>query len=458
MQRDDNFTRSVMEEVSSYLSESGERELPPAVVEKAKHHVLDTLAAIVSGSVLRPGQLAKKFVRTQAGVNEAQVTGTRTVTSAINAAFAHGIMAHADETDDSHPTSNTHPGCGIVPAALAMSEREQASGTDFLRSVVTGYDIGCRIIRALGVDNVHRRHLSTHTIGNNFGAAAAAAAVARLGTRQVRHVLSYASHQASGVNYWARDTEHVEKAFVFGGMPARNGVTGTILVQSGFTGVDDAFSGDDNFLEAFSPNPKPLLLTEGLGNRFEIIATNIKRFPVGSPIQAAVDAILLLIKKHGIKAGDVQSIVARLPEYGLKVVNNRDMPDVNLQYILSVALLDERLTFEAAHAYDRMNDPAVLDVKRLVRLVSDPELTAAKITRQAIVEIDTKDGASLREHVVSVRGTAENPMTRGEVEEKCRDLLVPVLGESRALELIKTIWNLEKVENMRELRPLLSNP
>ncbi|MFH0847381.1 MAG: MmgE/PrpD family protein [Chloroflexota bacterium] len=448
--------KSVIEAVSTYIVRSGDAELPAAVVEKAKHHILDTLAAIVTGSKLKPGRFAKKYARSQAGVKEAQVIGSRTVTSAINAALANGIMAHADETDDSHPKSNTHPGCGIVPTALAMSERGETDGMSFLRGVVAGYDIGCRMTQTLGVDDLHRMHRSTHTIGNTFGAAAAAASVARLNAHQVRYVLSYTAQQASGVNYWARDAEHIEKAFVFGGLPARNGVTSAILVESGFTGVEDAFSGEDNFFEAFSPSPKPQLLTEGLGSRYEIIFTNIKRFPVGSPIQAALDALLLLIKKHGIKAGDVKTITVRLPAYGARVVDNRDMPDISLQYILAVTLLDGSLTFETAHSYKRMRDPAVLGIEKLITLVDDPELTAAKIMRQGIVEITTQDGAMFKEHVVSVRGTAENPMTREEVEEKSLDLMTPVLGKDRAMGLIQRIWHLEQVKNIRELRSLLS--
>ncbi len=458
MERNNSSTSNVIEEVSSYISKSGEAVLPAEVVEKAKHHILDTLAAIISGADLKPGRLARKFARSQAGPKEAQVTGTRTVTSAINAAFANGIMGHADETDDSHPISNTHPGCGIVPAALAMAEREGANGPGFLRGVVAGYDIGCRMTPALGVDNLHGMHRCTHSIGNTFGAAAAAASVAGLDADLVRYVLSYTAQQASGVNYWARDTEHVEKSFVFGGMPARNGVSAAVLVQSGFTGVLDPFSGDDNFLEAFSPSPRPQLLTEGLGNRYEITFTSIKKFAVGSPIQAALDALILLIKKHKITAKDVKSLTARLPEPGLSIVNDRNMPDVNLQYILAVTLLDGRLTFEASHSYERMNDPAVLEIKRRINLVEDPELSAAKITRQGIVEVTTKDGALLREHVVSVRGTVENPLTREEVEEKCQALMAPFLGEDRTGELIDKIWNLERVKNVRELRPLISAP
>lgn len=456
MKEDTRSVRSIINEVSSYISKSGEAELPAEVIKKAKHHILDTLAAIVSGSKLKPGQLAKKYAQSQSGVEEAQVIGSQIVTSAINAAFANGIMAHADETDDSHRRSRTHPGCAIVPAALSISEREGVDGISFLKGVVVGYDIGCRITQVLGTENLRQRNYSTHSIGNNFGAAAAAAAVLRLESDLSRYVLSYAAQQASGVMYWVRDDEHVEKAFVFSGMPARNGVMAAILIQSGFTGVSDPFSGERNFFETFSPHPRPELLAEGLGSHYEIIFTNIKKFSVGSPIQAPLDALLLLIKKHGLKFKDVQSIIARLPSDGARTVNNRNMPDINLQHILAVALLDGGLTFEAAHSYERMSDPAVFEVKKRITLVEDPELSVAEIQRQGIVEVITKDAAKLREHVVSVRGTAENPMTTEEVEKKCSELLRPVLGEGPTQKLIDKIWNLEKVRDVRELRPLIS--
>ena len=456
MKKANGSNRSVIGEVSSYIARSGESDLTAEVINKAKHHILDTLAAVVSGSRLKPGVMARKYAESQGGTEEAQVVGSPVVTSAVNAAFANGLMAHADETDDSNARSRTHPGCSIVPAALAVSEREGADGMSFLKGVVVGYDIGCRITQALDVIRIRQMSRASHTIGGNFGSAAAAAAISGLDEESVKYVLSYASQQASGITYWMRDDEHIEKAFVFAGMPARNGVTAAVLVKSGFTGVRDPFSGDNNFFEAFSPVAKPGLLAEELGIRYEIMLTNIKKFSVGSPIQAAADALLLLIEKHGLTPEDVKEIIARLPDYGASVVNNRNMPDINLQYILAVALVDGDLTFEAAHSYERMDDPAVLEVKRRIKLVEDPEISAAKIMRQAIVEVTTKDGARLREHVVSVRGTAENPMTSQEVERKCLELMTPVLGADRSEKLINKIWNLERVRNMRELRPLLS--
>ena len=457
----DTGAGSVISAVSSYISKRGRAGLPPEVIKKAKSHILDTLAAMVSGSKFKPGESAKKYAKTQGGVEEAQVIGSPFVVSAINAALANGMMAHADETDDSNESSLTHPGCAIVPAALAASEREGADGMGFLKGVVTGYDIGCRMTKTLGVVELNSRHRCTHSIGGTFGAAAAAASVMKLDAMKVGQVLDYAAQQASGLTYYTRDAEHVEKAFVFGGMPARNGVTAAVFVHTGFTGVSDPFSGENNFLNAFSLNPKPERLAEDLGRRYEVMFTNIKKFAVGSPIQAPLDAILLLREKHGITAKDIESIVVHLPAGGVSgrnVVHNRDMPDINLQHILAVALLDGDLTFEAAHSYERMKDPAVLEIRKRVQSVEDPGLDTSVTARQSIVEVTTKKGASFKEHVIGVRGTAQNPMTIGEIEKKCDELLRMVLGQERARKLIDTIWNLEKVKDVRELRPLLTAP
>ncbi len=449
---------TVIGAVCSYISKSGTAEIPGEVMRKAKQHILDSLTASISGSKLRPGTLALRYAEHQAGVEEAQILGSRLVTSAVNAALVNGMMAHADETDDADPICMLHPGCAIVPAALAMAETVGADGLSFLKAVVLGYDIGGRINYAIGPETMRRLHRSETSIGCGFGAAAAAASVARLNEKETRYVLSYTAQQTSGLFYWYRDYEHVEKAFVFGGMPARNGVAAVTFVQSGFTGVSDPFSGEHNFFEAFSPDPKPALMLDGLGTQFQIMLTSIKHYPVGLPIQSPLDALMILKEKHQLTAGDIERITAFVPSNVAQVVNNRTMPDVNVQYILAVAMLDGDLTFEAAHSYDRMDDPEVVDLKQRVSLVADAELGGAKVPRQGIIEIITKDGSRLREHVVNARGSAGNPMSTQEVEKKSRKLLSPILGRDRLQKLINAVWNLEKVKNVRELRPLLTAP
>jgi 2-methylcitrate dehydratase PrpD len=136
-------------------------------------------------------------------------------------------------------------------------------------------------------------------------------------------------------------------------------------------------------------------------------------------------------------------------------VNNREMPDICLQHIIAVMLLDKTVSFRAAHDKARMQDPAVLRERAKVELVSDEELERLIPVRVAIVEVTLTDGTKLTERVEAVRGTPENPMTRDEVVAKARDLMTPVLGATTTTSLIEKLLALENVKNVRELQPLL---
>jgi 2-methylcitrate dehydratase PrpD len=443
-----------MRRLSGYIASALQRPLPTAVIEKTKYHILDTIAAMVSGSRLVPGMKAIAYVKTLGGVKEAGVIGSHIVTTAINAALANGMLAHADETDDSHAPSLTHPGCGIVPAALAMAERERRNGTALLRAVALGYDVGCRLTQALDAYEFRNDGHSTHSFGPMFGAAAAAGALAGLSEHQARYLLSFTVQQASGVSCWMRDREHIEKAFDFGGMPARNGVAAATMVAHGFTGVDDAFAGERNFFVAYGRKPDPTALMRGLGAIYEIMNTNIKRWSVGSPIQAPLDSLHDLIRHHGIKAEDVESLLVRVAHQGANTVDNRAMPDICMQHMCAVMLIDGKVTFASAHDEARMRDRKVLALRSRIELRGDDALSAAMPSRQGIVELSLRDGRKLKHHTRAVRGTAENRMTRGEVDEKSFDLIAPIIGKARARRLCDTVWKLERVRDLKTLRPL----
>src|SRR5882762_5338756 len=196
----------VMGKLSAYMSEASGRALPDDVTEKTKQHILDTLAAMISGSELTPGRAALQFAGAYGGKEVATVVASKIVCGPIEAALANGVLAHADETDDSHAPSQSHPGCAVVPAALAAGERFGISGTHFLRAVTLGYDIGPRFTMTLGGQQFEAEsHWSTHSISPLFGAAAAAGCAASLNVAQMRFLLSYTAHQSSGLGAWNRD-------------------------------------------------------------------------------------------------------------------------------------------------------------------------------------------------------------------------------------------------------------
>jgi len=444
-----------MRRLSAYAARALRKPLPAAVAEKTRHHLLDALAAMVSGSRLPPGKIAISFARKLGGAKEAGVVGSATVTSAANAALANGMLAHADETDDSHSASQTHPGCGVVAAALAMAERERSGGTALLRAITLGYDVCCRLTQSLGAMPFRAAGHSTHSFGPNFGAAAAAGALARLDERRMRYVFSYAAQQAAGVSCWMRDEEHIEKAFDFGGMPARNGVAAAAMVAHGFSGVEDVFSGERSFFVAFGPAPDPGALARGLGRRYEIVDADIKRWTVGSPIQAPLDSLLELIRVHRIGPDDVARLVVRVSHQGVNTTGDRDMPDICMQHLCALMLADGTVTFESSHDAKRMRDPRILALRRRVELRGDDALTRAMPRREGIVEIRLKDGREFRHHTRAVRGTPANPMSRAEVEEKSRDLMAPVIGERRFRRLCDAVWNIDKIRHVTALRRLL---
>lgn len=446
----------VMAKLSLYMSEAGNRALPDEVIEKAKHHILDTLAAMISGSQLPPGRVALKFAGAYGGESVSTIAASRILCGPIEAALTNAMLAHSDETDDSHAPSQSHPGCAVIPAALSVGEKFSVSGKHFLRAVTLGYDIGPRITMTFGaLDLQMKGHKSTHSIAGVFGAAAAAGCAAGLNAQQMRWLLDYSAQQSSGILAWQRDTDHIEKAFVFAGMPARSGATAALLVQSGWTGVDDIFSGPDNFLLAYGPEANPDGLVEKLGERYEVTRTNIKKWTVGSPIQAALDATEILRKRHPFEADQVQQVIVRLATNEAKTVNNREIPDICLQHMMAVMLIDKTATFSAAHDKPRMEDPAILRQRAKIQLVPDEELQRRLPRREAIVEITLTEGTRLSEHVEAVRGTAENPMTREEVVAKSRQLMEPVLGAQTCANLVERVLGIESVKDIRELRPIL---
>jgi 2-methylcitrate dehydratase PrpD len=452
----------VMEKLSTYMSESAERALPDEVIEKAKQHILDTLAAMISGSGLLPGRAALGFIRAYGGKEVATVAASNIVCGPIEAALTNGVLAHSDETDDSHGPSRSHPGVSIVPAALAAGEQFGINGRQFLRAVTLGYDVGTRVTMSMGGPAYEAlTHRSTHGTVAVFGAGAAAGCAAGLNAQQCRFLLDYSAQQVSGFGAWKRDDVHMEKAFLFGGKPAACAVTAAMLVRSGFTGVEDIFSGPDNFFEAFAPKKNgaiqadPSQLVDKLGERYEITRTNIKKWTVGSPIQAPLDALAGFFKQRTFTADDVKRVVVRLATDEVNTVSDREMPDICLQYLVAIMLLDKTVTFASVHNKARMQDPAVLRQRAKVELVSDPRIDARRPRREAIVELTFTDGTQLSDWVRDVRGTAENPMSHDEVVAKARGLITPVLGDAKCSILIDKVFALERVKDIRELRPAL---
>ncbi len=441
--------------LSAHIAGAIKRPLPVTVAARAKLHLVDTFAAMISGSRLLPGQKAIAYARSLGGKPAAGIMGTRMVTTAQNAALANGMFGHADETDDTHPPSLTHPGTSVVPAALAIGEQNRLAGKAVLRAIVLGYDICARTLLTLKPMPYLRSGHHAAATGQLFGAAAAAGALFKLNARQIRFVLSYAGQQTAGMYTMFRDPEHIEKAYAMGGMPAHNGTQAALMVKHGWTGVEDIFSGERDFFFTFAPEEVDRNeMVRGLGTDYEIMRAGIKRWPVGGPIQGPMHVLRDLIVQHGLKAADVEKIIARLPDKELEIVNNRASPDISVQHLLAVMLIDGNVTFKSAHSFRRMRDPKVLAVRQRIEAVGDPALTDAQRRWRCVMEVRLKDGRVLHHQTMAAKGSFENPLTPAEENEKALDLIVPILGKRKAEALLAALWNFEQIKDVRALRKL----
>jgi 2-methylcitrate dehydratase PrpD len=196
-------------------------------------------------------------------------------------------------------------------------------------------------------------------------------------------------------------------------------------------------------------------MNDGLGKKYEIMRAMIKKWTVGSPIQAAIDSAQILKRENNLKPSDIAKIVATLPDKETKIISNRNMPEICVEHLVSLMLVDGDVTLESSHDYARMTDPEVVAVREKLTLVPDAEMTRVPPPRRARIDITTTDGRTLSHHTGAVRGTPDNPMTRDEVERKTLKLMIPRIGEKRARAIVDASWRLEQV-SIRDLIGMFS--
>jgi 2-methylcitrate dehydratase PrpD len=444
----------IMHDLSEYIAHAIREPLPSEVAETTKIHLVDTVAAMVSGSQLLPGERALEYTRREGGNPDSGVIASDILTSAGAAALANGIFAHADETDDVHTSTTTHPGAAVVPAALAIGERNGLSGTEVLRAIALGYDICGRHGRAMDLREMHRSGIAINNHSQTFGAAAAAGALMGLSPREIRFVLSYAAEQASGVPPFTRDTEHIQKAFG-SGRAAQNGVAAALMVASRFTGMEDVFSDSSNYFEVYAPKADLAHLTAGLGTEYEVSQTSIKNWPTGGPTQAPLTLLQGLIREHGITGDQVESVVVRMAPLDVGIVDNSMMPNIGVQHLVALILVDVTVSFDSAHDYSRIADPRVLDLRQRIEIVKTERMADAVRRWRAEVDLTLIDGRRFSEEVLAVKGSVQNPMDRDGESAKAGALFAPVIGADRSDELLAALWDFDSLDDVRGLRPHL---
>ncbi|SDX05839.1 MmgE/PrpD family protein [Roseicitreum antarcticum] len=428
-----------------------DREIPADVALKTRLHVIDTLSAIVSGATLEAGRAGQAYVAGLGGRGSASVLGTALRVPLIEAALANGMAAHADESDDSHETSQTHPGCGVLPAALSVAEEVGASGEAFLRAVNLGYEMTIRFGEAMApAMSFARSSLSCHAWGPLFGAGFAAGNLMKFDEDQYLVLLNYLVQEASGLTTWRLDRAHTLKSYVFAGMPASNAVKVAALVRAGFTGAGDVLSpADRNFFDAMPADMQPAALYRGLGRDFRILETDIKKYSVGFPIAAPISALEDILARANPQPDAITAVRIRYAQDWYKVIGDENgMPDLNLRYCLAVTILDNGLSFAASHDESRMKAP---DVKSLGQKITFLPPDADQDRFEARVEVDTPAGTLTARQGLHVLGRKDNPMSALQIEAKALELFEMALSPAQARVLVTRCHELPDAPNIHQL-------
>lgn len=452
----------VMPALTAFIAGSQRAAVPEAVRERARLHLLDTLASIVACRGLEAATLGRAYARAASGGQSAAhaILGSKERAGIVDAVFAGAMTAHGAEINDFIPSAYVQPGPSIVTAAIALAAERGLSGQAMLNAIIVGYELAGRIPKAIGTTNLQKAGLANHGIGPVFGTAAMAASLMGMDADKVGHVLSYCAQQASGSWQWMLDVRHVEKSFVFAGMGARNGLQAALMVEQGFTGVPDSFDVAGGWLRSAAMSggdSNRRYLIEGLGSRFELNEAAFKRYPTGGPTQPAVEALLDL--RRTVTPGEVTAIRIEMPGRA-QAFRDAAMPALSLPYLAAIIFLDGRLDFVAAQSLERMHgDAAVIAFRKLVEVVHDPAQEAAPgspRTESARVTIERRGKASVTRYVPFVRGFPSHPMSRADVEAKARDLIEPALGAAGAKELLAVTRKIDREADVKRIVSLMT--
>ncbi len=452
---------SVIEQLSAYAATESYDKLPEATVRAARRAILDTLGVMLAGSVERTATRVRALIAHRRGNLEATIAGTAMRASVEDAALANGTSAHALDYDDVNQSLSGHPSAPILPAVLALAERQRAAGAEFLAAFVVGVEIETKLGRALNPVHYETGWHATSTLGV-IGAAAGAAKLLGLSPARSVHALAIAASMASGIKAnFGTDCKPLHV-----GHAARCGVEAALLAEAGFTGNPRALEHGDGFGSTYGAGSPPAwdLATTALGTPHDLVdpGIGVKRFPACASTHQSLDATLALAEEHGIDPATVEAVecgVYYLAPHQLIY----DRADTALQgkfsmpYCVAVALLDRSVGL-AQFTDERVRRPDVQALMPKVRMFVHPEQTTRDClpTRFSEVTISLRDGRRLSRRVAHAKGQPRNPLTDAEMTTKFRDCAARVLSPEAAESVLAAVQALDTMTDTSALARSLS--
>lgn len=448
-------------ELADFVSNTHYNDLPEEVVEKMKLWILDTLG--VSIAAVGDPSIKIMFDYLNGREGNSTIIGYNKKADSIGAALANGTAAHALDFDDWHSAGTVHPGCVVIPAALALAEEKSASGKDFLTSVVLGYEVMIRV--GLGVSGglTKRGFHPTGTVGP-FGATAATAKLFGLEKLKVANAFGIASSQSSGLMEFLKSGSWVKR--MHAGWAAQNGIVAASLANLGYTGPLTAIEGEYGFIRTHSDIQTIKRILPGLGVDYETLNIQPKAFPCCSEAFSSIEAALELVHQYSLRAEDIENIKIRSFTFAInELIEPRDLKinpstlvDAQFSIPFNVALAISRGGITIKNYTDEiLRDPEVLCLAKKVEGEVDPDLDEMFPGQApAIVEITTKDVVKYDYRVDCPKGTPANPFTPKELKDKFRQCSKSLIGDCKVERVIRTVENLEKINRISELTHLLA--
>ena len=432
-------------------------DLPPSVVDETLRAVLDWLGSALAGALEPPARMARQVVRQLGTSTDATVfAGPRS--SAAGAALANGVASHILELDDVHKGSTLHAAAPVIPAALAMAEREHATGRDFLLAVALGYEVALRVGEA--VNPSHYRFWHPTGTAATFGAAAAAASLLRLSPVQMLHALGSAGTQASGL--WEFNADGAMSKSLHPGKAACNGILSADLARQGFTGATRILEGERGFFRATTTSYDASLITDALGSRWKIPENCYKLHSCCGHTHTAIDVALEHRAACGWRGAEALDRLERVEvatyAQGYEIVKEHDpatpyQAKFSLAYCVAAALLEGEVGLEQ-FSPDRFGASGVVSPAIAALLPRIDVGVVADITALYPAEWGTRvtfvhtDGKRVQLAATFPRGNPENPVSTQALADKLRGLVAPRYDAATAERAIATVLGLEALKDM----------
>ena len=405
-------------QLAEFIATSRWQDIPPAVRREGVRGLLNYIGCALGGCGDEAIGLAIRVLGPSFGPAAAGVIGRSERADVLHAAFLNGASANVLEYDDTHLPTVMHPAAPVAPGLFALAEARGASGAELLHAFILGVEASCRVGNAVMPHHYRRGAHITATCGI-FGAAAAAAKLMGLDAVRTNWALGHAATQSAGL---VESLGSMSKS-VGVGNAARNGLAGALFAEAGFTAAESAIEGKYGFAAVASDTVDLAKITEGLGEKWEILANAYKPYPCGVVLFPVIDACLELRKRIEVPAGEIKRILVRghpllRERTDRPIVDNGREAKVSLQHSVAVALL------QGAAGLVQYTDAVVRDANvQALRAKVAAEDDASIPVESAYVAIEMPDGSRIEETVRHGRGTPGRPMSDIELDAKVGELI-----------------------------------